>query len=123
MTSLDLVQLAIGTMVSLNILTLALTLGVKSAVSAKVSWFDRNVRRIEPAIERYLLTGDHQPDLDSLRSWQVNLFVSPRIVERMTLVRGATRDPGRLASGGLNGRRCRPARHVNRAPARAGTTR
>ncbi len=86
------VELAILAMLVLISLIVTITVGVKVLRTLKEAWYDSYYRRIEPAIERYLLTREPQPELEVLRSWQRDRFVSALIVERMALLRGAGRE-------------------------------
>jgi HEAT repeat protein len=87
--SLRLVELMTVAMVGLVVLMVIVTVGLKALRYLKVSWYKRHYRRIEPALENYILTGEEQPELSMLRPWQRDLFLSRLIVERMVLLRGA----------------------------------
>jgi HEAT repeat protein len=78
-------------MVGLNVLMVLLTAGVKAARALRLSWYRRHIKRIEPALESYIITGEGQPELEALPPWQRDLFVSRLIAERIVLVRGSDR--------------------------------
>jgi HEAT repeat protein len=86
------IVLAALVMGGLNVLLVLLTVGVKAARSARRAWYAGHFRRIEPALENYAITGEDQPELEALRPWQRDLFVSRLIAERIVLVRGAGRE-------------------------------
>jgi len=92
MDSLRFVELATVAMAGLVVLMAITTVGVKVVRYLKVSWYKRHYRRIEPALENYILTGEDQPELSRLRPWQRDLFLSRLIIERMSLLRGAGRE-------------------------------
>jgi HEAT repeat protein len=77
---------------ALNVSIVLLTLGVKAARTLRIGWYKRHFRRIEPALGNYIITGEDQPELDALRPWQRDVFVSRLIVERMALVRGSEKE-------------------------------
>jgi HEAT repeat protein len=66
-----------------------LTLSVKALRYLKASWYKRHYKKIEPALEEFILSGEDQLELLRLRSWQRDLFLSRLIAERMALLRGA----------------------------------
>jgi hypothetical protein len=82
---------AVVILLVLNVSIVLLTVGVKAVRTIKVGWYKRHFRRIEPAVEDYIITGKDQPELEALRPWQKDVFVSRLIVERMALVRGPKR--------------------------------
>ena len=86
------VELAIVAMLVLISLMVAITIGVKAVRALREAWYKSYYRFIEPALERYLLTNEPQPELEALRSWQRDRFLSTLIVERMALLRGAGRE-------------------------------
>jgi HEAT repeat protein len=92
MDSLRLVELAAVAMAGLIALLVIVTISVKAARYLKVSWYKRHYRRIEPALENFVLTGEDQPELLLLRPWQRDLFLSRLIIERMVLLRGTGRE-------------------------------
>lgn len=92
MDSLRFVELATVAMAGLVVLVVIVTVGIKAARYLKVCWYKRHYRRIEPALETFVLTGEDQPELSLLRPWQRDLFLSRLIVERMVLLRGAGRE-------------------------------
>lgn len=92
MDSLRFVELATVAMAGLIALMVIITIGVKAARYLKVSWYKRHYRRIEPALENFVLTGEDQPELSLLRPWQRDLFLSRLIIERMVLLRGVGRE-------------------------------
>lgn len=69
MDRLRFVELAIVAMLVLISSMVAITVSVKILRTLKESWYKSYYRRIEPAIERYLLTHEPQPELEMLRSW------------------------------------------------------
>lgn len=79
-------------MAGLIALMVIITIGVKAARYLKGSWYKRYYRRIEPALENFVLTGEDQPELSLLRPWQRDLFLSRLIIERMVLLRGVDRE-------------------------------
>ena len=83
---------AVVILLVLNVSIVLLTVGVKAARTIRVGWYKRHFRRIEPAFEDYIITGEDQPELEALRPWQRDVFVSRLIVERMALVRGSGQD-------------------------------
>ena len=83
---------AVVILLVLNVSIVLLTVGVKAARTIRVGWYKRHFRRIEPAFEDYIITGEDQPELEALRPWQRDVFVSRLIVERMALVRGSGKD-------------------------------
>lgn len=89
---MGLIELAIVAMLVLIFLMVAITVNIKAARVLREAWYKSYYRFIEPALERYLLTQDPQPELESLRSWQRDRFLSTLIVERMALLRGAGRE-------------------------------
>jgi HEAT repeat protein len=90
--SLRFIELMIVAMLVLISLMVAITIGVKALRTLKEAWYRSYYRRVEPAIERYLLTLEPQPELEGLRPWQRDRFVSTLIVERMALLKGAGRE-------------------------------
>ncbi len=92
MESLTIVQWAVMAMFALNVLVVLLTVVVKTARTVRLTWYRKHFERIEPAIENYVITGEDQPELEALRPWQQDLFVSRLIVERMALVRGSGKE-------------------------------
>jgi HEAT repeat protein len=83
---------ALAILFALNVSIVLLTVGVKAARTIRVGWYKRHFRRIEPAVENYIITGEDQPELEALRPWQQDVFVSRLIVERVALVRGSGKD-------------------------------
>jgi len=92
MESLRFVELATVAMAGLVVLMVIVTVGVKAARYLKASWYKRHCRKIEPALENLVLTGEDQPELALLRPWQRDLFLSRLIIERMSLLRGVGRE-------------------------------
>ena len=92
MDSLRFVELATLIMAGLVILMVITTVGVKALRYLKISWYKRYYRRIEPALEDFILTGEDQPELMLLRGWQRDLFLSRLMIERMVLLRGTGRE-------------------------------
>ena len=86
------VELAIVAMLALISLMVAITVSVKALRALRDAWYKSYYRLIEPALERYLLTTEPQPELERLRPWQRDRFLSALIVERMALLRGAGRE-------------------------------
>ena len=79
-------------MVVSTMLLVAVTLGLKGLRAARKSFYKRYYRRIEPALENYLNTGQNEPELERLRPWERNRFLSTLMVERMALLRGTGRE-------------------------------
>ncbi len=79
-------------MLALISLMVILTVGLKVLRFLRAAWFRRHFRRIEPALENFMLTGDEQPELLALRPWKRDLFLSRLIVERMVYLKGAGRE-------------------------------
>ena len=92
MDSLRFAELATVAMVGLIALMVIITVGIKAARYLKVSWYKRHYRRIEPALENFVLTGEDQPELSLLRPWKRDLFLSRLMIERMVLLRGVGRE-------------------------------
>jgi HEAT repeat protein len=92
MDSLRFVELATVIMVALIVLMMILTIGLKAIRYLTTSWYKRQYRRIEPALENFILTDEDQPELLALRPWQRDFFLSKLIIERMVLLRGAGRE-------------------------------
>jgi HEAT repeat protein len=92
MDSLRFIELATVAIAGLIILMVIITVGVKAARYLKTSWYKHHYRKIEPSLENFVLTGEDQPELSLLRSWQRELFLSRLIVERMGLLRGSGRE-------------------------------
>lgn len=88
MTGLWLVQFAIVASLTMISLIVAITVGVKALRSVRRAWYKSHYRSIEPALENYLLTGEPQPELERLRPWQRDRFLSTLMVERIALLRG-----------------------------------
>jgi hypothetical protein len=79
-------------MAGLNALMVLLTIGVKAVRTARLAWYKRHFKRIEPALENYVITGEDQPELDALRPWQRDLFASRLIAEHIVLMRGSGKE-------------------------------
>jgi len=92
MGSLGLIEVAVAVITALVSLMVIATIGVKALRALRASWLKSHYRRIEPALEQYILTGLDQPELERLPSWQQDLFLSSLMVERLALLRGAGRD-------------------------------
>lgn len=86
------VELAIMAMLVLISLMVAITVSVKVLRTLREAWYKSYYRLIEPGLERYILTNEPQPELERLRPWQRDRFLSTLIVERMVLLRGAGRE-------------------------------
>jgi len=87
--SISFINLVTVVMVALLVLMMVVTISAKAVRYLKSSWYRRHYKRIEPALEKFILTGEDQPELLLLRPWQRDLFLSRLIVERMVLLRGA----------------------------------
>lgn len=85
------ISFAIIFVLALISLMVILTVSVKALRSLRDSWFKSNFQRIEPALERFVLTGEDQVELLEMSLWRRDLFLSRLIVERMKLLRGAGR--------------------------------
>jgi HEAT repeat protein len=81
----------VATAVSTTLLV-GITLGLKGLRAVRLSFYKRHYRRIEPALESYLHTGEIGRKLKRLKPWERNRFLSTLIVERMALLRGAERE-------------------------------
>jgi HEAT repeat protein len=91
MRNLGFVELAVLVMVGLNVLMVLLTAGVKATRTARLAWYRRHIKRIEPALEDYIITGEDPSELQALPPWKRDLFVSRLIAERIVLLRGSGR--------------------------------
>ncbi|MGI8865327.1 MAG: hypothetical protein ACR2G1_01190, partial [Rubrobacteraceae bacterium] len=85
------ISFAVIFVLALISLMVILTVSVKALRSLRDSWFKSNFQRIEPALERFVLTGEDQVELLEMSLWRRDLFLSRLIVERMKLLRGAGR--------------------------------
>jgi HEAT repeat protein len=92
MQSLTFIEMAIVVVVGLNVLMAFLTISVKAARSVRRTWYWKHLKRIESALENYMITGEDQPELDVLPPWKRDLFVSRLIVERMFVLRGSGKE-------------------------------
>jgi HEAT repeat protein len=92
MFGLRLIEWAILAMVVSTTLLVIVTLGLKGLRIARESFYKRYYRRIEPALEKYLITGENQLELEDLRPWERGRFLSTLMVERMALLRGVGRE-------------------------------
>lgn len=92
MTGLWFVQFAIFASLVLISLMVATTVGVKALRSVRRAWYKSHYRSIEPALENYVLTGEPQPELERLRPWQRDRFLSTLMVEQIALLRGAGKE-------------------------------
>jgi HEAT repeat protein len=92
MEDLRFIQFAILTTLALTLLMVIVTVGAKFLRTLRQAWYKYHYRRIEPALENYLLTGEPQPELEKLRFWQRDRFLSTLMIERMALLKGAGRD-------------------------------
>ena len=90
--SLRLVEWITLVVVALTVLLAALTVSLKALRVARDSVYKSYSRRIEPALERYLLTGEKQPEFEALRPWERHRFLSTLMIERMAVLRGTGRD-------------------------------
>jgi HEAT repeat protein len=79
-------------MVASTTLLVVATLGLKGLRTVRESLHKRYYRRIESALEDYLLSGENQPELERLRPWERDRFLSPLMIERMALLRGTGRE-------------------------------
>ena len=79
-------------MLAMISLTIAITVGVKALRTLREAWYKSYYRFMEPALEKYVLTGKPQRRIVRLRPWQRDRFLSALIVERMALLRGAGRE-------------------------------
>lgn len=90
--SLSLVEWMIVGMATATTVLVLITVGLKAARAAKDALYKSYYRRIEPALERYLLTGEEQPEIEGLKPWERDRFLSTLMIERMALLRGAGRE-------------------------------
>jgi HEAT repeat protein len=91
MQSLEFIDTAVFVMIGLNTLMVLLVVGVKAARTLRLAWYRSHLKRIESALESYVITGEDQSELATLRPWQQDLFTSRLIVERIVLLRGSGR--------------------------------
>jgi HEAT repeat protein len=91
MQSLGFVQLAVLIMVGLNLLMVALTLGVKALGSFKVRWKKSKTQMFEPALDESVISAKVSPELKGLNSWEQDLLAT-LIIEYMGLLRGTERE-------------------------------
>jgi HEAT repeat protein len=91
MQSLGFVQLAVLIMVGLNLLMVALTLGVKTLGSFKVRWTKSKTQMFEPALDESVISAKVSPELKGLNSWEQDLLAT-LIIEYMGLLRGTERE-------------------------------
>lgn len=73
-------------------LLVAVTVSLKVVRAFRQAVYKSYYRRIEPALESFLITGEAQPELERLRPWERDRFLSTLMVERMALLRGTGRD-------------------------------
>jgi HEAT repeat protein len=92
MSSIDFIEFVTLIMVVLVMLMVVVTISLKGLRYLKASWYKRHYKRIEPALEKFMLTGEDQPELLLLQPWQRDLFLSRLIVERIVLLRGADQE-------------------------------
>ncbi len=92
MSSIAFIELVTIIMVLLVALMVVVTISIKAMRYLNASWRERHYKRIRPALERFILTGEDQSELLLLRSWQRDLFLSTLIVERIVLLRGAGKE-------------------------------
>jgi|GEM_PF-548879 len=95
-----LVLAAVLAMVGLNVLMILLTVGTKGFRSLRQSWEEKYVRRTEPHLDTYLVTGQLPPEL---RRWQPRHrdLLAALIIAHLALVRGSDRDQLALLVGKL----------------------
>lgn len=89
---LRLVEWMIVAMAVSTTLLVAVTVGLKAVRALRQALYGSYYRRIEPALESFVITGEPQPELERLRPWERDRFLSTLMVERMALLRGAGRD-------------------------------
>ncbi len=89
MSSISFINLVTVVMALLVMLMMAVTVSAKAVRYLRASWYERHYKRIEPALEKSILTGENQPELLQLPPWQRDLFLSRLIVERIALLRGS----------------------------------
>jgi hypothetical protein len=82
-------MLALLTSISLMV---AITVSVKAMRAIRRAWYKSHFRSIEPALENYLLSGEPQSDLERLRPWQRDRFLSSLMVERIALLKGQSKE-------------------------------
>jgi HEAT repeat protein len=92
MRNLAFIELAVLVMAGLNVLMVVLTVGVKAVRTARLAWYRRHFKRIVPALENYIITGEDQRELDTLRPWKRALFASRLIAEHLVLIRGSGKE-------------------------------
>src|SRR5215210_4437916 len=103
MGELRLVEWMIVAMAVSTTLLVAVTVSLKAVRALRQALYKSYHRRIEPALESFLITSEPQPELERLRPWERDRFLSTLMVERMALLRGSGRDylVGLAASLGL----------------------
>ncbi len=101
MEDLRFIQFSILTTLALTLLMVVVTVGVKVLRALRQAWYKSHYSKIEPALENYLLTGEPQLELEKLRFWQRDRFLSTLMIERVALVKGAGRDSLAQLAGDL----------------------
>src|SRR5215208_862282 len=91
MQNLGFIQLAVLILVGLNLLMVALTIGVKAWRSIKERWTRAKTKKSESALDEGVISSEVPPELRRLRSWEQDLLAS-LIIEYMALLRGAERE-------------------------------
>jgi len=92
MGELRLIEWMIVTMAVSTTLLVIVTVSLKGVRAFTRSFDKRYHRRIEPALEAFLASGGPQPELERLRPWERQRFLSALMVERMALLRGTDWD-------------------------------
>lgn len=92
MSAVRIVEWMIVAMAVSTTLLVAVTVSLKALRTLRQAVYKRYYRRMEPALESFLVTGEAQPELERLRPWERDRFLSTLMVERMALLRGTGRD-------------------------------
>ena len=90
--SLQFVYVMLVTMLVLIFLMVVFTIGIKALRTLKDAATLSYYRRIEPALENFLVTGERQPELERLTLWMRDHFLAALMVERLAVLRGAGRE-------------------------------
>ena len=89
--SLSLTLWAVGGMVVLNVLMVALTIGTKALRSSRTRRTESSTRKLESALDNSLVTGEAHPDLLNLNDRETDLLAI-LMVEYLSVLSGAEKD-------------------------------
>ncbi len=90
--SLQLVYVMLVTMLVMILLMVVFTIGIKALRTLRDAATRSYYRRIEPALENFLVTGERQPELERLSLWTRDRFLATLMIERLAVLRGAGRE-------------------------------